>query len=63
MKASAASFDVIINTVSVDLDWNVYLALLRAMGTLVQLGAPAAHVAMKSMSRVLTVLLEEGVKY
>ncbi|HEX4923671.1 MAG TPA: NAD(P)-dependent alcohol dehydrogenase [Bdellovibrionales bacterium] len=33
-------FDLIINTVSVDLDWNKYLNLLRRDGTMVLLGVP-----------------------
>lgn len=34
------TFDLIINTVSVELDWNLYLNLLRRDGTLVLLGIP-----------------------
>jgi uncharacterized zinc-type alcohol dehydrogenase-like protein len=33
-------FDLIINTVSADLDWNQYLSLLRVDGTLVLVGIP-----------------------
>ncbi|MEU2788085.1 NAD(P)-dependent alcohol dehydrogenase [Streptomyces sp. NPDC007100] len=36
----ADSFDLIVNTVSANLDLNAYLGLLRTDGTLVQLGAP-----------------------
>ncbi|WP_329562848.1 NAD(P)-dependent alcohol dehydrogenase [Kitasatospora sp. NBC_01266] len=36
----AGSFDLIVNTVSADLDLNAYLGLLRTNGTLVQVGAP-----------------------
>ncbi|KOG52917.1 alcohol dehydrogenase [Streptomyces griseoflavus] len=36
----ASSFDLIVNTVSAQLDLNAYLGLLRTDGTLVQLGAP-----------------------
>ncbi|WP_399087847.1 NAD(P)-dependent alcohol dehydrogenase [Streptomyces sp. BBFR2] len=39
-KELAGTFDLIINTVSADLDLNAYLSLLRTDGTLVQLGAP-----------------------
>ncbi|TSB17623.1 NAD(P)-dependent alcohol dehydrogenase [Streptomyces sp. NBC_01525] len=39
-EALAGTFDLIINTVSADLDLNAYLSLLRTDGTLVQLGAP-----------------------
>lgn len=35
------SFDLIINTVSVELDWNEYLKLLKRDGTLVLLGVPS----------------------
>ncbi len=45
----AKSFDLIICTVSVDLDWNQYLGLLKRDGTMVVLGvppkAPAVHAA------------------
>lgn len=34
------SFDLIINTVSVDMDWNQYLNLLKLDGTLVVVGVP-----------------------
>lgn len=36
----AGKFDLIINTVSVDLDWNQYLSLLKRDGALVLLGVP-----------------------
>lgn len=36
----AGTFDLIVNTVSANLDLNAYLGLLRTDGTLVQLGAP-----------------------
>lgn len=36
----AGTFDLILNTVSVPLDWNAYLGLLKRDGTLVLLGAP-----------------------
>jgi uncharacterized zinc-type alcohol dehydrogenase-like protein len=36
----AKSFDLIINTVSVDLDWNLYLGLLKRDSSMVLLGAP-----------------------
>jgi len=43
----AGRFDLILNTVSADLDLNAYLGLLKSDGTLVQIGAPenAAAVA------------------
>ncbi|MGH7441303.1 MAG: NAD(P)-dependent alcohol dehydrogenase [bacterium] len=36
----ARSFDLIVNTVSAELDWNAYLSLLNVDGTLVILGIP-----------------------
>ncbi|MER6049502.1 NAD(P)-dependent alcohol dehydrogenase [Streptomyces sp. NPDC001793] len=39
-EALAGTFDLIVNTVSADLDLNAYLGLLRTDGTLVQLGVP-----------------------
>ncbi|MFI1615533.1 NAD(P)-dependent alcohol dehydrogenase [Streptomyces lydicus] len=36
----AGTFDLIVNTVSANLDLNAYLGLLRTNGTLVQVGAP-----------------------
>ncbi|MBX7148329.1 NAD(P)-dependent alcohol dehydrogenase [bacterium] len=39
-KKLSKSFDLILNTVSVDLDWNQYLNLLKRDGTLVLLGVP-----------------------
>jgi uncharacterized zinc-type alcohol dehydrogenase-like protein len=40
-KALRSSFDVILNTVSANLDVDAYLSLLRVDGTLVNVGAPA----------------------
>ncbi|GAC1355754.1 MAG: NAD(P)-dependent alcohol dehydrogenase [Vulcanimicrobiaceae bacterium] len=37
----AGTFDLIINTVSAELDWNAYLALLKIDGALVVVGAPS----------------------
>ncbi|MEU4205290.1 NAD(P)-dependent alcohol dehydrogenase [Streptomyces sp. NPDC026294] len=39
-KELANSFDLVVNTVSAQLDLNAYLGLLRTDGTLVQLGVP-----------------------
>ncbi|MFE1762954.1 NAD(P)-dependent alcohol dehydrogenase [Streptomyces angustmyceticus] len=39
-EALAGTFDLIVNTVSANLDLNAYLGLLRTDGTLVQVGAP-----------------------
>lgn len=37
----AGRFDLLLNTVSANLDVNAYLSLLRMDGTLVNVGAPA----------------------
>jgi uncharacterized zinc-type alcohol dehydrogenase-like protein len=39
-KKLARTFDLIINTVSADLDWNAYLSLLKVDGTMVVVGIP-----------------------
>ncbi|OFZ23331.1 MAG: hydroxyacid dehydrogenase [Bdellovibrionales bacterium GWB1_55_8] len=39
-KELSGTFDLILNTVSVELDWNQYLNLLRRDGTMVVLGVP-----------------------
>ncbi|KJS56522.1 alcohol dehydrogenase [Streptomyces rubellomurinus subsp. indigoferus] len=44
----AGAFDLIVNTVSADLDLTAYLGLLRVDGTLVQLGAPAEPVRLNA---------------
>jgi uncharacterized zinc-type alcohol dehydrogenase-like protein len=41
-KELASSFDLILNTVSANLDVDAYLRLLRVDGTLVNVGAPSA---------------------
>ena len=38
------SFDLIINTVSADMDWNAYLALLKVDGTMVVVGLPEKNI-------------------
>lgn len=43
-KQLRSSFDLIINTVSADLDWNLYLGLLRLDGALVLVGIPENEV-------------------
>jgi alcohol dehydrogenase (NADP+) len=40
-QKNASTFDLIINTVSVDLDWNLYLGLLKRDCSMVLLGAPS----------------------
>jgi uncharacterized zinc-type alcohol dehydrogenase-like protein len=40
LEKLAGHFDLILNTVSVELDWNAYLNLLKRDGVMVQLGVP-----------------------
>ncbi len=49
----ASSFDLIINTVSVDLDWNAYLGLLKRDGQMVILGAPEKPVPMSAFPLIM----------
>ncbi|WP_078880393.1 NAD(P)-dependent alcohol dehydrogenase [Kitasatospora purpeofusca] len=49
----AGRFDLILNTVSADLDLSAYLGLLRTNGTLVQLGAPAKPVSVGAHSLLM----------
>ncbi|WP_395297671.1 NAD(P)-dependent alcohol dehydrogenase [Kitasatospora hibisci] len=44
----AGTFDLIVNTVSADLDLSAYLGLLRTDGTLVQVGAPERPVSINA---------------
>lgn len=46
----AGQFDLIINTVSEPLDWNLYLSLLRVDGALVLVGAPVQQVPVSAFS-------------
>ena len=46
----ANSFDLIINTVSVKMDWNQYLSLLKVDGTLVVVGLPEKDVPVGAFS-------------
>lgn len=46
------SFDLIVNTVSADLDWNAYLRLLKRDGAMVVLGIPEKPVALSAMPLV-----------
>lgn len=48
----AGSFDLIINTVSAELDWNAYLALLRVDGALVIVGAPSNPIPVSAFSLI-----------
>jgi alcohol dehydrogenase (NADP+) len=46
------SFDLIINTVSSDMDWNEYLGLLKVDGTMVIVGIPEKKIAIGAFSLV-----------
>ena len=48
----AGSFDLIINTVSAELDWNQYLALLDIDGALVVVGAPSNPIPVAAFSLI-----------
>lgn len=45
----ASSFDLIINTVSADIDWNQYFGLLKLDGTMVVVGVPEKMVPVAAM--------------
>jgi uncharacterized zinc-type alcohol dehydrogenase-like protein len=47
-----SSFDLIICTVSLDLDWNQYLSLLKVDGTMVLLGIPEKQVPVGARSLI-----------
>ena len=48
----AGSFDLIINTVSAKMDWNLYLGLLKLDGTLVICGVPSEEIPIGAFSLV-----------
>jgi uncharacterized zinc-type alcohol dehydrogenase-like protein len=48
----AGTFDLIINTVGTDIDWNAYLALLKIDGTMVIVGVPEKQVPVGAFSLV-----------
>jgi len=49
----AGSFDLIICTVSMDIDWNQYLALLKVEGSMVLLGVPEKPVPVGAFSLIM----------
>lgn len=49
----AGHFDLIINTVSADIDWNQYLGLLKVDGTMVVVGIPEKEVPVGAFSLVM----------
>jgi len=48
----AGTFDLIVNTVGTDIDWNAYLALLKIDGTMVIVGIPEKPVPVAAFSLV-----------
>src|SRR5580692_8524140 len=48
----AGTFDLIVNTVSAELDWNAYLALLKVDGAFVVVGAPSNPVPVAAFSLI-----------
>jgi uncharacterized zinc-type alcohol dehydrogenase-like protein len=52
-KKLKASFDLILNSVSAELDWNQYLGLLKIDGTMVLLGLPDKNVSLSAFSLVM----------
>lgn len=48
----AGQFDLIINTVSVELDWNQYLGLVKRDGTMVVVGVPEKPVSIAAFSLI-----------
>jgi uncharacterized zinc-type alcohol dehydrogenase-like protein len=49
----SGSFDLIINTVSLDIDWNQYLSLLKVDGAMVLLGIPEKPVPVGTFSLIM----------
>ncbi|MFC7487699.1 NAD(P)-dependent alcohol dehydrogenase [Knoellia sp. CPCC 206453] len=52
MKAAQGSFDLILNTVSADLDMNAYLRLLKPNGALVNVGLPPSDLSVKPFNLI-----------
>jgi uncharacterized zinc-type alcohol dehydrogenase-like protein len=59
MKSLAGEFDVILNTVSADHDYNEYLKLLNTNGTMIVVGMPSAPAVIPAASLVLKRVLWE----
>ncbi len=49
----AGAFDLIVNTVSSNIDWNAYLGLLKVDGTMVLLGVPEKPVALGAFPLIM----------
>jgi len=45
-------FDLVINTVSADIDWNQYISLLRVDGTMVVVGLPEKQIPLSAFSLI-----------
>jgi uncharacterized zinc-type alcohol dehydrogenase-like protein len=52
-ETCANRFDLIVNTVSQDIDWNAYIGLLKREGTMVVVGAPEKPVPMSSFPLIV----------
>jgi alcohol dehydrogenase (NADP+) len=50
LSAAKGTFDLLVNTISVGIDLDSYLALLRPQGTLVNVGAPAEPLSVNVFS-------------
>jgi uncharacterized zinc-type alcohol dehydrogenase-like protein len=53
MQAAKSSFDFILNTVSGDIDWNLYMGLLRPYGKLCICGVPKNQVTVSGMHLIV----------
>ncbi len=53
VKDLKGKFDLIINTVSADIDWNLYLRLLKLDGSMVVVGLPEKSVPLNAFSLIL----------
>lgn len=51
-KALQGSFDLIINTVGANIDWNAYLGLLKLDGTMTLVGVPEAPIPVNAFSLI-----------
>jgi alcohol dehydrogenase (NADP+) len=49
----AGTFDLIVNTVSAELDWNAYLSLLRVDGAFVVVGAPSNPIPVAAFALIM----------
>jgi uncharacterized zinc-type alcohol dehydrogenase-like protein len=47
-----SSFDLIINTVSADIDWNAYLSMLKVDGTMVIVGIPELRIPVAPLALI-----------